>query len=285
MLSTYAEFLSVRLGKQIENVVEPRVKMEAADVSNGNEETTDGNFIWIQASDVCSDDESDLVSNTKTEETEFENYEYSMDDEENDSEHDFVGYKTNYPNESKHIAALNRTSKRINTKKDDKIIPSESQTVQGKTSNKKVTAFCGKCKQSFTRLNSKSNHDRTYHGKYLTIFICDICGLESLYSRNIMIHYRANHNVEKSFKEIKSKKIKNTEKCKSKKHNRFELELTFLCLVNVSIISVQAERLKEFMKRTTKFKPKLKPATCSICGQVFKNGAKHLNVHLRKAHN
>lgn len=85
----------------------------------------------------------------------------------------------------------------------------------GNTKKKrKVTVACEKCNISFSRASVKRNHDNTYHGEYLTVYSCEVCGLESLTAKNITTHHESSHKEIPMPKVISSKLVKNSEECK-----------------------------------------------------------------------
>lgn len=74
-------------------------------------------------------------------------------------------------------------------------------------------------------------------------------------------------------------------------YTNYKCECVFLHFFNIcsafffsfALLTVQAERLQKKMQ-PPKRAPKVKPINCPVCGKQFKNGTKHLNVHLKRLH-
>lgn len=79
---------------------------------------------------------------------------------------------------------------------------------------RRIAVVCEKCNVSFSRASVKRNHDKTYHGEYLTMYSCEVCGLESLTAKNISTHHESSHEDIPMPKVIFSKQVKNTQACK-----------------------------------------------------------------------
>lgn len=104
------------------------------------------------------------------------------------------------------------------------------------------------------RKNGKKIHDEEYHSDFLSVYECALCDVTSLRSSNIIQHYVLKHpeHEKPTVDQIVMKKVKNTNQPKRKLSQ----------------------------SKTNKSKSK----ACQFCGSVFKNGTKHLNVHLKRCH-
>lgn len=97
--------------------------------------------------------------------------------------------------------------------------PEEEEAVEseqeGNTKKKrKVAAICEKCNKTFSRASTKKVHDNTFHGEYLTVYSCQFCDHESLFSKVISSHHASTHEDIPMPTEIISKLVKNTEERK-----------------------------------------------------------------------
>lgn len=149
--------------------------------------------------------------------------------------------------------------------------------------------WCDECSVSFGHIRSKNAHVKKFHAPIQKMFECAYCDMQSLYVHNVITHHESFHKdlPKPNVKNVPFHQIQNTEN--RKLFSLLQVVFIFHCFyILTTCISLSAFLFTVRKDNLNKNPPNSKgplPKSCEICGKTFKNGTKHLNVHLRKAHN